>query len=323
MMTGRGSFGLANPSQVRRGGLNFRRERPEVSITPSYVRGLYLNDRDRAVVRFLSEIGYATTDQLRRMFWPDNAPQTASGRLLDLWEMWVLDRQPFYQLPDYGVAPQLVYMLGRAGVKMLQDLDENVTRRDGTLLMGHNVMLGEAVVRLVETARALGDGHDVSFLGEAAAYTAFKWEGQWARMRPDGLIYLEVDGKELPFYVEFDRGTRPLDHVIGKVKQYDLYRRSKDWKRERRVFPGIMVVVWTRYSCDGLSAEAAAERRRAKAQRRLDGVIERLQKMTRQSGLRWFCQRLDLVGKKPWRVVTADGLKQAPAFFTRNGHKRG
>jgi hypothetical protein len=320
-MTGRGSFGLATAPSVRRGGLNYEHERPELSITPSYLRGLYLNERDRALLRLVAEVGYATTDQLTRLFWHDKSPQTASKRLLKLWKDWVLDRQPFYRLPDYGLQAQLVYMLGRAGVKMLQDVDENVTRREGTLLMPHDVLLCEAVVRLVETARTMGDGHDVSFYGEAATYTAFQWENRWVKMRPDGFVYLTGNGKEYPFYVELDRNTRPIDHLLGKAKQYELYRRSGEWKRERSRFPAIMVIVWTKYAMrEGLSSEEAAERRQARAQRRLNDVVRRLKKIHRK-GLTWFCQRLDRVGREPWHVLISEGVKRAPPFITRNGHR--
>jgi len=321
-MANRGSFGLATPPRLACEGKSFyyRDERPEVSITPSYVRSLYLTDRDRAVLRFLSEVGYATTDQLRRLFWPHDTGTShiASKRLLSLWKKWVLDRQPFQRAGDYGLSPQLVYMLGRAGVRILQDLDETVTQREGMLLVPHNVLLGEAIVKLAEAARDLGEGYNVNFYGEAAAREVFKWDGNWVKMRPDGLVDLEVEGKELPFYVEFDRDTHPISHVVAKVKQYSLYRKSNSWKQKRKVFPNILLVVWSKYELgDGLSKEEAAERRRAKAQRRLDDLIECLQDTIRYTKLRWFCQRLDLVGKEPWRVVTADGMKQSPPFFTR------
>ncbi len=118
--------------------------------------------------------------------------------------------------------------------------------------------------------------------------------------------------------MEFDRDTHPISHVVAKVKQYSLYRKSNSWKQKRKVFPNILLVVWSKYELgDGLSKEEAAERRRAKAQRRLDDLIECLQDTIRYTKLRWFCQRLDLVGKEPWRVVTADGMKQSPPFFTR------
>jgi hypothetical protein len=140
-------------------------------------------------------------------------------------------------------------------------------------------------------------------------------------MRPDGFVYLAGNGKEYPFYVEFDRNTRPIDHLLGKAKQYDLYRRSKEWKRERTVFPGIMVIIWTKYAMrEGLSSDEAAERRQARAQRRLNDVVSELRKV-RQKGLTWFCQRLDRVGKEPWHVVTPEGVKRAPPFITRNEHK--
>jgi hypothetical protein len=281
---------------------------------------LFLTDRDRALLRFVAEIGYATTDQLRRLFWAHTARQKASERLLSLWEKWVLDRQPFYQAGDYGISPQLVYMLGRAGVKSIQDLDENITQRDGSILMPHNVLLCEAIVKLVEAARELGEGYNVNFYGEMVAQAVFRWDGSWARMRPDGLVYLEVNGKELPFYVEFDRDTRPVSHMLAKVKQYSLYRKSHEWKKQHRVFPSILLVTWSKYEMhNGLSNEEAEERRRARAQRRLDALIDCVKDLTRNTNLRWFCQRLDCVGREPWRVVTPNGMKKSPPFFTHQG----
>jgi hypothetical protein len=275
-----------------------------------------LVERDRHIVRYLGEIGYATTRQLARLFWPGRLVGTASRRLLKLWKMWVLDRQPCHRLPDFGLPAQLVYMPGRAGVKMLRDVDENARRPSGTLLMAHNVLLGEAVVRLTEGARRRGPGCGLSFCGEGAVCTTFKWNDDWVRMRPDGLISFQVDGREIPFYVEFDRDTRPVSHFAAKARVYELYRRTDHWRRRRATFPGVLVVVWTDYhAAEGESPEEASARRRQIAANRLHRVIDELAGAARHRGLRWFCQRLDLVGRAPWRVVTAEGLRQAPPLF--------
>jgi len=322
----RDPINLTQPPIVGRGGLSFRRDRPERAITSSYVRNLPLTERDRQMLRYLGEIGYATTDQLTRLFWPGRVLRTASRRLLRLWEMWVLDRQPFYLLPDYGFPRQLAYMLGRAGVKMLTDVDENARQRDGTLLMAHNVLLGEAIIRLTEKARSLGPGHSLSFHGEAATCTAFQWHDKWIRMRPDGLALAEyVDGteqKEVSFYLEFDRSTQPVRHFVGKMRQYEFYLRSHEWKKELPAFPGILVVVWTRCRPkEEESPEEVVSRRQTIAEKRLGRIVEELLSATRGTahGLRWFCQRLDLVGEAPWRVVTSQGVRQAPPFFSKDG----
>lgn len=311
------SINLARAPASRPGGLHYCRERPDVPITPSYVRNLPLVERDRRIVRYLGQIGYATTDQLARLFWPGRLVRTASRRLLKLWKMWVLDRQPSYQLPAFGYPAQLVYMVGRAGVKMLRDIDENARRRDGTLLMAHNVLLGEAVVRLTEAARRLGTGHGLSFSGEPAVTTSFKWNDMWVRMRPDGLIRFVVGGREIPFYVEFDLGTQPVSHFALKARQYELYRRTDAWRVKRAVFPGVLVILWARYQTEegGLPEEASA-RRQSIVAARLDRAVEQLDDVTRHQGLRWFCQRLDLVGDAPWRVVTSSGVRRAPALFS-------
>lgn len=320
----RESVNLTRTPPARPGGLNHCRERPDVPITPSYVRNLPLVERDRHIVRYLGEIGYATTRQLARLFWPGRLVGTASRRLLKLWRLWVLDRQPCHRLPDFGLRAQLVYMPGRAGVKMLRDVDENARRPSGTLLMAHNVLLGEAVVRLTEGARRRGPGCGLSFCGEGAVGTAFKWNDDWVRMRPDGLISFQIEGREMPFYVEFDRDTRPVSHFAAKARVYELYRRTDHWRRRHATFPGVLVVVWTDYHAEeGESPEETAGHRRQMAADRLERIIEQLAGATRHRGLGWFCQRLDLVGQAPWRVVTADGLRQAPPFFTAAEDDRG
>lgn len=311
------SLNLTEMPSGQPGGLNYCRDRPDAAVTSSYVRNLPLMERDREIVRYLGEIGFATTDQLARLFWPGRLVRTASRRLLKLWRMWVLDRQPCYRLPRFGYPAQLVYMTGRAGVKMLRDVDGNARRRDGTLLMAHNVLLGEAVVRLAETARRVGAKCRLGFRGEGAVATSFKWNEYWVRMRPDGLIRLAVKGRDVPFFVEFDRGTQPASHFAVKARQYELYRRTDAWRARYASFPGVMVVVWAGHQAEkGESPEDTAARRRKIAGERLDRVIEQLDAATRHQRLRWFCQRLDLVGRAPWRVVTSEGLRRAPPLFS-------
>jgi hypothetical protein len=286
-------------------------QRPEAAINSVYLSELALTSRDRQVLEHLGEIGYATTDQLARLFFGLDRPAllSAQRRLKQLWERHILDRTPGQDLLRYGLPLQLVYSPGLAGVRLLSDGDENLKLRRGIHLQAHNVLLGEALVRLALAAQTAGWESD--YQGERSAYSPFQWEGQWIKMRPDGRLVLQrlAEERTLSFFLEMDTSVKEIDVYLAKISQYERYYRSRAWQERYRTFPGIAVIVWA--GTDTGDPTRCPQQARTRQQRILDLV--RAQRKDRD--LVWFFTTLDQIGTGRWQALTAQGEIRETHFF--------
>jgi len=147
------TIGGASTLKKQRGGLRYKKTRNEkISITPAYLQGLNLQDRDQAIVSYLGEVGFATTGQLKDLFFAEMSYEWACKQLTCLWEQHLLNRRVGSGLPKYGIKLQLVYSLGRAGVLLLKEVsspDEKKKRAaTGSVLLLHNALLSEYLASL-------------------------------------------------------------------------------------------------------------------------------------------------------------------------------
>ena len=288
----RGGFFLDAVIQPkRRGGLRARTDRPRVNVTADYVRSLPLTDRDRQIVRYLGEIGYATTTQLFRLFFHDLAhpEKEAQRRLLKLWLWHVLDRMPGSGLPKYGLRHELVYSPGKAGVLMLDEQDPEGSRwrkRRGTALMCHNVLLSQVLVGLADTATSLG--WTWSFYGERTASAQFEEKGHTVKMRPDGVLFVSRDGTNYhrAIFLEMDTSMRELNSLKQKVLHYDMYMTSEAWNTRYPRFPDVWFIFWAA-AAGGLDCSAERSREH-QARNRLNLVASYLRAWRSLKGLNWL-----------------------------------
>jgi len=297
------------PLNKQRGGLRYKKTRDEkIAVTPAYLHSLNLQERDQAIVRYLGEIGFATTGQLKDLFFAEMSYEWASKQLTWLWEQHLLNRRVGSGLPKYGIKLQLVYSLGRAGVSLLREMsspDEKKKRpASGSVLLLHNTLLSEYLASLARNAQA--EGWRFTFCGERGANIQFQSNERWVRLRPDGLVYLShlTELGERPLFIEMDTSTRALDTYMAKILQYQLYLSSPVWKSRHGRFPYIAVITWAAHPA-GQSAVAQACRIEM-AERRLGFVLGRVKDKWEDSSL-WVFARLDQALTDEWRLLEANG----------------
>lgn len=282
-------------------------DRPEVSVNRDYVNELALSPRDHALLDYLAEVRYATTEQLARLCfaYTTDPPRQAARRLRQLWEIHVLDRVPGAMLLAYGLRQQLVYSLGAAGVLLIFG-DEKVRYQRGTHLLAHNVLLSEAIVAAARVAPIAG--WEIFFHGERKVQAAFQIEsGRWVRMRPDGLLRLQrrSDMLELSFWVEMDVATE-IDAYVQKLTQYEQYYKSNAWRETYKTCPSIVVIV-------AATGDKLAERVE-RAQLRLERILE-LVRERRREPLVWYFTTLADFGTGQWVGLDAQGNRRLAQFF--------
>jgi hypothetical protein len=187
-----------------------------------------LTDRDRALCRLLHEHRVLITPQLTDLAFPSR--NAAEHRLAVLHQLGVVDRFRPHHTP--GSAPYH-YVLGPLGAALLaaeadQEPGQLGYRRDRALALAHSQRLQHLLgvnsffCALVRAARQ-----------DPAAALEVWWSeqrcaAQWGRLvRPDGYGRWREHGTRVDFFLEYDRGSEPLQRLAAKLPGYaELARAS-------------------------------------------------------------------------------------------------
>ena len=184
-----------------------------------------LTDRDRAILRLLHEHRVFTTHQLAELWF--HSVDRAEHRLRELTQARVLLRFRPHARHGEGSAP-FHYVLGPLGAAVLaaqQDVEVHRLgyRPDKALEVAHSQRLAHVVgvngffTALVAYAR---QGRS------QGAWLAAWWSeracaARWGRIvRPDGYGRWREGDAEVHFFLEYDRGTEPLDRLAAKLNGY-------------------------------------------------------------------------------------------------------
>ncbi len=184
-----------------------------------------LTDRDRAIIRLLFEHRVFTTHQLTDLFF--DSQDRAEHRLKQLTDAKVLARFRPHIRHGEGSAP-FHYVLGSAGAAVLaaergiepRGLDY---RTDKALEIAHSQRLAHHVgvnsffTTLIGYARHRRPGRARLDVWLSERQCNDRW-GHVVRSGGYG-CWCEDDG-ELPFFLEYDRGTEPLERLQAKLVAY-------------------------------------------------------------------------------------------------------
>lgn len=71
---------------------------------------------------------------------------------------------------------------------------------------------------------------------------------------PDAALEDVTDTRRLHFWVEWDQGQMAGAALAGKLRAYAHYTRSREWARELRPLPDLLVVTWIPHTNSVFSA---------------------------------------------------------------------
>lgn len=183
-----------------------------------------LTGRDRWLCERLWESRVLTTTQIAMLCFASLG--VAEHRLVKLYRWRVVDRFRPLASPGTGSAP-FHYVLDEMGAAVLAasrgiDVADLPYRRDHALSVAHSPRLAHLVgvndfmARLVAAARTRPDeARLVEWWPEARCRAVW---GQVAR--PDAWGRWRDGGREIDFFLEYDRGTEDLGRVAGKLVAY-------------------------------------------------------------------------------------------------------
>jgi hypothetical protein len=187
-----------------------------------------LTDRDRAILHLIADHRVFTTDQLAAVFFASQ--DRAEHRLRQLTGAQVLARFRPHTRHGEGSAPYH-YVLGPLGAAVLAaehdgDLRRVGYRQDKALALAHSQQLGHLVgVNGFFTTLAAAARYRRAQAAFGGALVVWWSERQcadhWGRLvRPDGYGRWREGDRQVDFFLEYDRGTEPLDRLAAKLHTY-------------------------------------------------------------------------------------------------------
>lgn len=182
-----------------------------------------LTTRDRQILQAVHRLRVLTTEQLLVLFF--TSLQRARTRLVALHRLGLLDR--FEPADPDGRRKPFHYVLGRQGAAVLAaeaGRDPTVVARRfrpdrqvalaQSQRLAHRVGVNDLYCALTRHAECLGDTLD--WLTEPEAT---RWVGEI--VRPDAFLAWTNEHGTVECFVEYDRGTEPLNTLVRKLDDYE------------------------------------------------------------------------------------------------------
>jgi hypothetical protein len=211
-----------------------------------------LTDHDRAVLHAVSDLGFVSGDQLRRMHFAVEADAAAQARaarraLVRLVRLDCLARLPRRVGGVRSGSAGFVYRLGLAGQRVAFLYGWQPERRGrrshvpGTFFLNHSLAVAELFALLIE-----GDRSRRFELLELSAepachrrYGGIGSQGQ-ATLKPDSYVRLGVGDYEDSYFMEVDMGSEGSHTLERKLHEYVAYQASGREQEQRGVFPRVL-----------------------------------------------------------------------------------
>lgn len=227
-----------------------------------------LSDRDWAILRMLDQHRFATTDQLRRVFFTAHANQSAATRAC----VRVLDRLLVQRLITrlerriggvrHGSA-SFVWCLDVIGDRLTR-ADDGARRRvrePSFPFLLHTLAVTEVHVQLDEAA-CTGAFRLTAIQVETEAWRPYVTpQGASSILKPDLMVILSSDAYDDHWYVEVDLGTESLPVLLRKCAAYADYRHTGRSQAEHGVFPRVLWLLPTPARVARLKAAIAGDTR--------------------------------------------------------------
>lgn len=231
-----------------------------------------LSERDWQIIRFVDRHRFATSSQIRRVFFAGHATQTAATRAC----IRVLDR-----LLTLRILTRLERRVGgnrhgSAGfVWCLDVVGERLTRMDGAprrrfhepsyVFLSHTLALTDTHVMLRE-AQGAGEFVLSQIEIETEAWRPYLTPaGVKSMLKPDLKITIANGDYEDHWYIEIDLATESMPMLVRKCRAYEDYRHTGRAQAEYGVFPRVLWVMPTQArlsrSRDAITAEKGLSER--------------------------------------------------------------
>jgi hypothetical protein len=227
-----------------------RRYSSEASVDAA---DLSLTDRDRSLIRTVSDLRFVSGDQLARLHFieadPEAQARAARRSLIRLTRADVLARLPRRVGGVRAGSAGFVYHLGAVGYRLAVRYGWQPERRrrrsdiPGTTFLHHSLVVAELHTLLREADRS----RRIELLelsAEPSCWRSYGGVGAQAgkTLKPDSYLRLGVGEFEDSYFIEVDRGTVGSTTLDRKLREYVAYEAS-GLEQTRGVFPRVLWLV--------------------------------------------------------------------------------
>lgn len=204
---------------------------------------IHLSDRDRQILDGLRNFGFLSARQIERTCFqmPEataiGATRRAQRVLRRLTDQRLIERLARRQGGVRGGSGSFTYRLAPRGHQALGLTSRGSYRPPSERFVDHCLAIAELATGLTE-AEHNGWIEELQLAAEPDTWRRFQTPGGVATLKPDLAVDCTVDGWELRWFIEADRGTEHLPTVIAKAKLYERYWRSGS--EDHPVFPRVL-----------------------------------------------------------------------------------
>ncbi|MFT3945153.1 MAG: replication-relaxation family protein [Ancrocorticia sp.] len=226
-----------------------------------------LSERDWQIIRCIYQHRYATTTQLRRLFFTHHTTQGAAtracirvlDRLLTLRILTRLERRVGGNLRGSAA---YIWCLDVIGDRLTTPADAPRRRfhEPSHLFLAHTLAITETRVQLIESERAGGFRIDRMEIETQAWRSYLTPQGATTILKPDLMVTLSSVDYDDHWYIEIDQGTESLPVLLRKCHAYEDYRVTRRAHTEHGVFPRVLWVLPTHTRIERLHAALGADK---------------------------------------------------------------
>jgi Replication-relaxation len=210
-----------------------------------------LTPRDRDILKKVSDLRFASGDQLARMCFIEDDPlsqaRAARRALLRLVNLDGLARLPRRVGGVRAGSAGFVYYLGSVGYRLAVRYGWQPERRrrrsdlPGTAFLNHSLAVAELHTLLVEADRSRRF-ELLELSAEPSCWRSYGGIGTQRplTLKPDSYVRLGVGEFEDSYFVELDRGTEGTKTIERKLAEYVAYEGAGVEQDRRGVFPRVL-----------------------------------------------------------------------------------
>jgi hypothetical protein len=225
-------------------------------LTTAALRALeaQLTDRDRAVLKHVSDLRFVSGSQLTRLCFAGSGDPVIDSRaarrtLLRLVRLGVLIRLPRVVGGVRSGSAGYVYRLANGGQRLAIAhgwQSEGRRRRSltpGSLFVAHALQVAELHTGLIEGERS-GHFELLELRAEPSCWRKLDGLGTQRQMlKPDSYVRLGIGPYEDSYFLEVDRGTEGSRALERQLQLYVAYHLSGEEQTKREVFPRVLWLV--------------------------------------------------------------------------------
>ncbi|MGG5342167.1 replication-relaxation family protein [Enterococcus sp. AZ192] len=226
-----------------------------------------LDEREMEILEHLHKVKFATSDQLRRVFFTENKNETAGLRACNrttkrMKELGIIDHLAQQIGGKRGGSSGKIWTFSASGYNLLKLGNtklkagrKRLYEPTSILFLEHMLAINESYTKLLELDRQ----KKIELLEvqhEPRCWRTFSERGISFYLKPDlfaSLVPAHEREFETVYFLEIDRATEAPIKVIKKCKQYINYFNSGIEQRQNGVFPFVVWITPNEKRCEQLT----------------------------------------------------------------------